>query len=255
VNHSVTCYPSPGKAKARMLCEAFAGGCKGRVADYRVLLSGPAFFYGVVAATYPLWKRVSDEGRDWYYADNSYFDRGRQAYYRVTRNKLQISDLSPPDFKRLDALGVKVKPWRTEGSHVVVCEQSDAFMKLCGYGSGWLDKTVAELRLYTDRPLRIRRWCRDKGKMMLSLREDLNGAWALVTHMSAASNEALTQGVPVFITGRCAASPMSSGPLSAIEKPLLRDGVLEWAAGLAANQWTVDELKSGKCWRDLNGSQ
>ena len=176
MNHSVVCYPSPNKAKARMVCEAFAAGCGGRLAEAKALLDGSAFFYGVVNETLPIWNAVCAQGREYFYADNSYFDRGRQAYYRITRNALQVSTVQPPDHKRLQVLGAKVKPWRTAGTHIVVCEQSDPFMRLCGYGGGWLTRTVTELRKHTDRPLRIRRWNRDKGKMLATLRGDLDGA-------------------------------------------------------------------------------
>lgn len=252
-NRLTISYPTPEKAKAHMICEAFARGCGGAVSDPRGgLKDGDAFFYGVVPATKPVWDAAIAKGRDWYYADNAYFDKGRQAYYRVTKNDFQISELVRPDYDRLDMLGIKVKPWRTSGEHIVVCEQSEAFMRLCGYGGGWLDKMINELKMHTDRPLRIRRWNRDKGKLLATLRVDLVNAWALVTHMSAAANEALITGVPVFVTGRCASAPMASADLSAIESPRMPDGVTEWAAGLAANQWSIDEISGGQCWRYLN---
>jgi hypothetical protein len=248
----VTCYPTPEKAKAHMVCSAFARGCDGIVSDARIgLRDGDAFFYGLVPATRSIWLDAIAKKRDWYYADNAYFDKGRQAYYRVTKNDFQIHEWARPDYDRLERLQIRPRPWRDSGAHIVLCEQSEAFMRLCGYGTGWLDKTIEELRKYSDRPLRIRRWNRDKGKMLATLKADLNGAWALVTHMSAAANEALLAGVPVVVTGNCAARPMASTVLSEIESPRMPDGIMDWAAGLAANQWTVEELENGKCWSDL----
>ena len=250
---SVTCYPTPGKAKALMICDAFARGASGAVRDPRHgAQPGAAFFYGVVDATARIFNTVRDEGRDWYYADNAYFDRGRQAYFRVAKNAFQLSKIVPGDYKRLDRAGVKIKPWRTTGEHVVVCEQSAAFMRLCGYEGDWTSEVLAQLKQVTSRPVRLRAWNRDKGKMMATLKADLVGAWALVTHMSASANEALLAGVPVFVTGPCAALPMSNTTWQHIDNPVLYEGREEWAAGLVANQWTLDEMKSGKCWRDLN---
>lgn len=254
---SVTCYPSPGKAKAAMMCQAFAKGCGGTVADPRHgLRPGAAFFYGVVNETRALFDRARAEGRDWFYADNSYFDRGRQGYFRVTRNAFQVSTLMPPNYLRLDQIAAKVKPWREKGEHVVMCEQSDAFMELSGYTGEWTRDVLLALG-GINRAIRVRKWNRDKNKMMATLKADLAGAWALVTHMSAASNEALLVGVPVFVTGACAAVPVASGTsiadLVSINEPWLPGGRSEWAAGLAGQQWTIDEIKSGKCWRDLNG--
>jgi hypothetical protein len=268
---SVTCYPTPGKQKALGICEAFARGAGGSVRDPRHgVQPGAAFFYGVVDATARIFETVRNEGRDWYYADNAYFDRGRQSYFRVTKNAFQLSKVVPGDYKRLDRAGVKIKPWRETGEHIVVCEQSAAFMRLCGYKGDWTSDVIAQLKQVTSRPLRVRTWNRDKGKMLATLKRDLigvraapateflpaveevPGAWALVTHMSAAANEALLAGVPVFVTGPCAALPMSNTDWRHIDNPVLYDGREEWAAGLVANQWTLDEMKSGKCWRDLN---
>lgn len=254
---NVVCYPSPGKAKASMICEAFAAGCGGVVADYRKgLQPGAAFFYGVVSETRKLFEQARARG-DWLYCDNSYFDRGRQAYFRVTKDAFQISKIGAADYKRMDDIGAKVKPWRTEGSHILVCEQSAAFMELCGFGANWTNGIVDILSKYTDREIRVRSWNRDKGKMSATLKEDLRNAWALVTHMSAAANEALLVGVPVFVTGECAAMPVASGTaieaLRRIENPPLLGGRSEWAAHLVTQQWTPDEMRNGKCWRELNG--
>ena len=250
----ISCYPTPNKAKSFMLCDAFAKGCGGAVVDPRAATPSDAFFYGVVPATRDAFNLTRANGCHWYYADNSYFDRGRQAYYRITRNAFQVSGFCAPNFSRFDALGARIKPWRATGSHIVVCEQSAAFMELCGYGSGWLDHVVTSIKAHTDRPVRIRRWIRDKAKLAETLRVDLADAWAMVCHMSSAANEALLQGVPTFVTGECAASPMSLSDLSKIESPAMNDGREVWAAGLAANQWTVEEIKSGDAWRSLNGS-
>lgn len=256
---SVVCYPSPGKAKAAMICEAFAAGCGGVVADpRRGLRPGPAFFYGVVSETRALFDQVRAEGRDWYYADNSYFDRGRQGYFRVTKNAFQVSDLAAPDYSRFDQIGAKVKPWRGAGEHIVVCEQSAAFMELSGYSGNWTQDILTVLAGHTTRPMRLRKWDRDKNKMMTTLKADLQNAWVLVTHMSAAANEALLVGVPVFITGLCAAGPVASGTtfgdLAQIETPRYPGGRSAWAAGLAAQQWTIDEIKTGRCWGGLNAN-
>lgn len=255
---SVTCYPSPGKAKARLLCDAFAEGCGGAVADPRHgLQDGAAFFYGVVPETRALFERARAEGRDWYYADNAYFDRGRQGCFRITKNAFQCTRVLEPDYKRMDSIGIKVLPWREQGAHVVVCEQSAAFMELSGYKGNWTADVLEALSRVTAREIRLRKWNRDKAKMAATLKDDLKGAWALVTHMSAAANEALLMGIPVFITGAAAAAPVASGTtfeeLPEIEAPVLLGGRSEWAAALCAKQWTVDEITNGKCWRDLNG--
>ena len=246
----LTCYPQPGKAKSRLVLDAFAAGAGGRIANQTTALeAGSAAFYGVVGIEHLVRLSVA-EGRDWFYGDNSFFDAGRGRFYRFARNAVQIARPAPPDHARLAALGVEVKPWKKVGRHIVVVEQSEHFLNLVG-AKHWLLRVLTDLKLHTDLPLRVRRWSRDKASAAVTLRQDLEGAWALVTHMSAAANEALLAGVPVFTSGPCAASPMASGQLSEIERPRYPEGREDWAAGLANSQWTLDEMRSGMAWRAL----
>ncbi len=254
---SVTCYPSPGKGKSKSLLGAFAAGAGGRVVDGvpAALEPGPAAFYGVVKETRHLWEQVRRERRAYYYLDNSYFDCARGKAYRVTRNALQAFETQPPARERFAALGVCVQPWRRSGRHILVCPQSDAFMRdMCTWSGGvnaWQEEVLESLRIHSDRLIIMRHWSADKVGLGKTLVEDLKNAWALVTHSSAAAITALLAGVPVFVTGLCAATPMASGALERIESPLYPDGRTDWAAGLAGAQWTVDEIRDGTAWRAM----
>jgi len=213
---------------------------------------GPAAFYGLIGIEWMLRSSIA-EGRTFYVGDNSFFDASRGRYFRFARNAIQQSTLAAPDHERLKALGVAVKPWRKDGRHVVVVEQSEHFLKLVG-ADQWLLKVLNTLKGLTDRTIIVRHWSRDKAGAARGLQLDLKNAWALVTHMSAAANEALLAGVPVFTSGACAATPMSSGELEKIETPRYPDGREDWAAGLANSQWTLEEIRNGTAWRRLNGT-
>jgi hypothetical protein len=257
VSHSVVCYPQPNKKKSRDVLEAFAAGCGGRVMLYptEVLEPGPAAFYGVVGIE-TAYRQAIDAQRDVYYVDNAFFDVARGKQFRVGKNELQRSRLAPPNWDRLHALGVEIKPWRRDGRHVVVVMQSDHFMENVarwpGGALGWQQHVLEALKPHTDRLIVLRHWTRDKLERAKTLHHDLQDAWAVVTHMSAAANEAVLAGVPVFVTGPCAALPMGLSDLSAIERPRRPDGRREWAAGLAGAQWSLDEFKNGMAWRALN---
>jgi hypothetical protein len=262
VNPSVTCYPIPGKPKALRLCEAFAagvhaGGGKAEICTEppAKLQPGAAVFYGVRPAVAHLWEQAKREGRDWYYIDNAYFDVARERYFRVTKNALQCSGAGtvPVDMEwRFGALGLQVQPWRQFGGHIVICPQSDEFMKVvAGWTGGWLDQIRAELRTLTPRRLVVR----EKGKGR-PLAADLIDAWALVTHSSAAANEAVLAGVPAFVTGRCATGPvsMNQGIRSfrrIEERPWGFDARRVWGEILARSQWTLDEITKGDAWKAL----
>ena len=238
-----------------MILTAFAAGSKGTVkaTASSVLLPGAAAFYGLVGIEHLLRLAIA-ESRDWYYGDNSYFDSTRAKFYRFTKGWFQtVKPKIAPDYAKLKVLGISPKPWKKDGRYIVVVEQGAHFLDLCGAGRGWLDSALVEIGRVTDRPVRVRRWTRDKAKAAATLHADLNDAWALVTHMSAAANEALLAGVPVFTSGRCSATPLASGALANLDRPLYPDGREEWAARLVASQWTIDEIRAGIAWGRLNG--
>ncbi|HSW83548.1 MAG TPA: hypothetical protein VLH12_08740 [Usitatibacter sp.] len=251
----LTAYAQPEKAKSVRLIEAFAQGCGGQVASTwsTRLEPGDAAFYGVRPEWLHLWEQAKAEGRDWYYIDNAYFDCVRERYFRITRNALQCDGLqacwSGDGAARFADLGITIGDWRRDGAHVLVCPQTDDFMRTMGGGDDWLGSTLATLRMHTDRELRVRR----KGEKR-PLAEDLRGAWALVTHMSCAAVEALVAGVPVFCTGRCAGRWMGTSDLSLIEEPLYPERRRKWAETLAENQFNISEIESGYAWRALTGA-
>ncbi len=208
-------------------------------------------FYGVRPAVRHLWEQAKREGRDWYYIDNAYFDCVREVYFRVTRNALQVDGLCATwadGSNRFRALGLKVRDWQRDGKHIVICPQSDEFLRgVGGYDGDWLVDATKALRQLTARPFRIR-----MKREHRPLAEDLRGAWALVTHMSCAAVEALLAGVPVFCTGRSSARWMGIGSLDRIESPVYPERRESWAAVLAANQWTLDEIRAGDAWKAWN---
>lgn len=247
---SVTCYAQPDKAKSQRVLEAFAAGCGGRMASTTAirLEPGDVAFYGVRRAWLHLWRQAQAEGRRVYYLDNAYFDADRERRFRVGVGVVQQHRFPP---RAYPPFGRPIAPWRVGGGHVVVCPQSAEFMTTVEQiHEPWAEWVTRRLKVHTTREIRVR----GKGDPR-PLAEDLRGAHALVAHTSAAANEALLAGVPVFVTGLCAALPMASTDLGAIERPRFPDGRERWAAALAAHQWTLDEMRSGQCWDALATSQ
>lgn len=249
---TVTAYPVANKPKSAEICEAFIAGCGGAVATGSPrLLSGPAFFYGVDSSNEHLWLEArADPGRVWYYADNSFFDSARGKYFRVSKNRLQHCGYGTSDGERFRALGIEMKPWREAGDHVVVCPQSDHFMRtIVGFRGDWTREIVGALKTLTSRPVVVREWQRDKGKAAKTLPADLDGAHALITWSSAAAVTAVLAGVPVVVGGDCAAAPMAGQMFKLDQLP--RKDRENWAGVLADQQWTLDEFARGDAWRAL----
>jgi hypothetical protein len=181
---------------------------------------------------------------------------------------------APPDMTRLAALGIAVRDWRRAGElgdAVLIALQSPYwYLRHDTTLGAWFDTTLAEIRRVTDRPVLVRCKARFAAETWVALgaeairvradqpadvAADLARAWCVVTHSSAVAVDAILAGIPAFVTHPCAASMMASGKLADIEAPGCMHGVQHWAAWLAANQWTLDEMRRGKCWADLTRNE
>jgi hypothetical protein len=251
-------YAAKGKAKARVVCEAFVHGAGGQGVCQpppQRLRPGAACFFGVTEPTRHLWHQARRENRDWYYLDNAYFDTVRGRLFRAVRCGVQATGLERPDWRRFARLGLEIQPWKRTGRHILVVVQSNTYMSVvAGKGSGWWENALAEIRMHTDRPIVLRGWRSNKMALAKTLRESLVDCWALVTWSSAAANEAILAGVPVFVAGECAASKMGLSDFSRIEFPVYPEGRARWAAALAGQQWSLDEFRKGVAWRALQAA-
>lgn len=242
------------KGKSLALCRAFAEGCQGTVIQAAPeLRAGPAVFYGVDDTNVHLWKQVREENRPYFYIDNSWFDATRGKYFRIARNAVQHSGEGTSNGDRWRKLGLPVAQWRGAGDHLVLCPQSESFMRtIVGMTTDWTNDTRQALAQLTPRPLRVRGWSADKGKLAATLEHDLKGAHALITHSSAAAITAILSGVPAICTGQCAATPMA-GTLRDVQWPPMPsyEARWHWASVLADAQWTPHEMSNGTAWRML----
>lgn len=244
----IVCYAQPEKLKSRMVLEAFAMGCGAEMASTHVqeLLPGAAVFYGVRPPWMHLWHQAKREGREWWYIDNAWFDRARERFFRIGHNAVQ-SWAPASDGARLQELGIEVQPWRRRGRNIIVCPQTDEFMRTVARDPSWRYVVKSRIAAHTDRPIVER----VKGSKR-PLAEDLVDAWLLVAHSSAAAVEALLAGVPVIVTDPSCAAAAFATSFEGIESPVLLDGREEWAARLADSQWTLEEMKKGAAWKAMN---
>lgn len=228
--------------------KAFALGCGGRVTTNMDHFDGPIAMFGSPHLTEVL-NRAIAEGRTWYYGDHAYFARFR--FFRVTRNAYQHDGRGETTGIRFNRIGIEIEPWR-KGRDILVCPPDRAYASRNGFDAEtWKRETLDKLRRHTDRPIRFRNRVGAE-RNPVTLRMDLENCHALVTHHSNSAVEALCIGVPVFVTGICAARSMAEADLSKIETPHYPDDRRRWAGVLADNQWTLTEMKQGKAWRHLN---
>jgi hypothetical protein len=177
-------------------------------------------------------------------------------------------DVDPNRWTKISTnLGLSLKPYRTNGNHILVCCQRNGGWSMKGMSvNEWLNKTVVTLRSLTDRPIVVRVHPGDKKwrqwfklpahpNVTLSqrhIKEDLQNAWASVVYNSSPSVASLIEGVPTFVTDPQPEFSQVNGvcntTLKRIEDPKLYDRK-EWIERLSMCHWNFDELKSGEAWQ------
>ena len=238
-------HPVPGKAKSDLICRAFAAGAPRSA-------KGHVFFgtEGQMSA----FKHAKAGKEDWWYCDNSYFDKHRGTYFRVTKNALQVDPRGKTsDGSRFARLGVEIKPWRARDDGVILlCPQSDDFMKsTLGLPYDWVADVSRRLASFGAVGVTVRPWNRDKLKANEILHEALSTVRLLISHSSSASITAMLEGVPTI--SEAGAAHTLTGPLikESLDHPPRPEGRLEFAQVLADNQFTLDEFRNGKAWQWL----
>jgi lipopolysaccharide biosynthesis glycosyltransferase len=197
-------------------------------------------------------------GRDFYYIDTGYFGNGRKkTYHRITKNNMQyLGEVRHRDRDRLASTGVSPRKFRP-GANILLAPPSQKLLMCYDIDlDRWLEDTIAQIRLYTDREIIVRNKAsrsvrQSTDTMEMALERNVH---CLVTFSSIAAVEALCLGKPAIVLGPSAAAPVCSQSLKDIENPFIPslDEVEEWLANLAYCQFTEPEMRDGTAWRILN---
>lgn len=222
--------------------EAFAKGSGGELSTHYKTGDWAGF---CTPEVWPDMLRARDNGFNFYYGDHGYF--GRHQFYRITKNALQHDGRGHSDCERFRWFGIEIKP-RRHGSHIVICPQSEVFFQMWGINRDfWLQSVKAEIQKYSDRQIIVR-----TKRDFKSFHQAIKNAHAVVCFTSNAAVDAILEGVPAICLGECAASIMAEKKIENIENPYFKNDRLEWAGVLADNQWTLNEIRSGDAWEQLN---
>lgn len=235
-----------GKQKSHDICDAFLQGApKGEKGSV---------FYGADQSNFHHWQRIRSSGEPYYYIDNAYFDKTRGTHFRITQGAIQHDGQGQSSGERFRALALQIKPWRTDGEHIVVCPQSDSFMRdIAEWKGNWLSDAVRTMALFSNRRFKVRNWDRNKSILMATLAEDLKNAWILVTYSSAAAINALLAGIPVSAAE--GAAYLMGVNIKHIEQPIYPEDRERFFGVLADQQFTLDEMKDGTAWRMLKSGE
>ena len=258
-------YQARGHKYDPILTE-FIHGCGGVASDWdkEQHTDRPLVIRGLGGSSRKALNHCLETGRTFYAIDTGYFGNGKiKKWHRVTENALQnYGPILERPTDRARSLGYKFRKFKGEGRKILVAPPSEKVMRFFGQLSPeeWVEKTVKELKQYTDRPIEIRlkpiraeRWQVGTNSMADALADDV---FCLVTYNSIAALEALMEGKPAVVLGRNAAEVIAETDIKNVDNPRIptKDEMDALMAHLAYCQFTIPEMRSGYAWRILNES-
>jgi hypothetical protein len=243
--------------------ESFVVGAGGYISsiDAERNTSSPLVIRGLSNTSQRALQLCVSTDRNFYTIDTGYLQptvTKLKMYHRVTRGALQnLGPIVNRPYDRLEKL-----MWRyrepTAGTKILVCPPSEKVMKFYNKDlNKWLEETLADIKLYTDRPVEIRlkptRFDRVTSNTIWSALDDVH---CLVTFNSIAATEALLYSVPAITLAPNAASILGHTPIQDIDQVQIpsKDAITQFAAHLSYCQFTVPEMQNGYAWNILNES-
>lgn len=209
-----------------------------------------------------------DAGKPVIFLDKGYFNRGRgvdhMRYFRMAINSTQPAAYFRMDLPsdRLEDLGDTVRLRKpVHGRFIMIAGSSERY-------SRWHDlpapddyarEVLSQIRQHTARDVLYRPKPKIKNvgpidgaqfNQNTPLKHSLPFLHALVTHGSGAAVDAVQAGVPVFALGDHADRQLGNVSLAQIENPRMNteDERRAWLAGMAYQQWDVDEMRTDRFW-------
>jgi len=167
--------------------------------------------------------------------------------------------------------GVDLKPWRTEGNHILIlCQRPKGWNMLGNDQDQWLDKMISKIRKHSQRPIVVRMHPGDGtrfkqiekiqkryGKAVSisekeNIRDELINCWCAIGFNSTPNVVSAISGVPVYLEDpkHSWAADIAFTDLSLVENPPLLDRS-QWIKKIANIHWSNDEVVQGKLWQAI----
>lgn len=251
-----------GKKKSEDLAEAMRAGWPQRamiVRDPEAVPEGFApIFIGMRPQIAALIHGCREAERPFLTIDNGYFRPYKQGgYFRATVNALQVSapgtaEWGEQDPARWNALNLDIEPWRGGGDHILLVLQSESWyqMVLGEKRVLWVHRATNRIAQHTGRTIRIRDKPLKGRPPVAALEDDLRDCHAVAGLSSALLLEAQRRGFQTLAIGESAASHLAA-PISRLDAGDWRPERAPHFAWLANNQWTAEEMASGRLHADL----
>ena len=231
------------------------------------------FFWGLGANNLKEIAQVKEKGEEWWYVDVGYiteqitryplpiindYDR---TYFRIVKGGMHIRGGTPKDGSRHRTLihqgiDAEFKGWNQgECNHILLAPSSQT---VCFYNNqmtqeDWIREVGEEIRIYTDRLIRMRNKPRPNNEWWgTDIKDELKDCRCLVTNMSLAAVDAVLNKVPVVTHKNNVCYPLS-GNTANIENPrnIGRKEVTTWLNSISNHQFTIQEIEDGLAYKTL----
>ena len=209
-----------------------------------------------------------------------HYSRKEHEWHRYSLNTVYpdtgtyfFKDFDPKKWDRFSTWhNVELKPWRSNGEHILILAQRPKGFNMFTNQDDWLDNTIIKIRQRSQRHIMIRmhpgdgtrfkqieklqkRYAKEfkYGLMSISehadIRDALANCWCSVGYASTPNVVSAIEGVPVYVEEpeKSWARDVCFNDLSLIENPPMpsRD---HWVHKIAAIHWSNDEVRSGELW-------
>ena len=230
--------------------------------NYDATAPEPIVLRGILK--HKLMKQCWEDERDFYYMDSGYLGNykspinpnGWKWFHRIVKNDLQHNQIIDRPSDRWEALRYKIPSWKKSGRNILVVMPSEKPAKFYGIDiEQWREQVINTLKQHTDRPIVVREKASRPERIIKTIYEELDNAYAVVTLQSIAATEAVLYGVPAFGLAPNAGTPVALDDITKIEQPYYADSdlVYKWACHLAYGQFHINELKNGTAKKILMG--
>ena len=231
------------------------------------------FFWGLGQNNIGLIKDCERLGEEWWYVDVGYFTEQitrypkpeihnhARTYFRIVKGSIHTQGGVLTDGKRLNELRDKgivgIYPGWAEGrKKVLVCPSSPTVTYHINNTTQeeWIETTVKELKKYTKREIVVRNKPRPNNQWWdKPIIEDLKDTHCVVTNMSLAAVDAVTNYVPAITHEKNVASSVTTTDLSMIETPYKPNvtSMREWMTIMSEHQFTLNEIGTGVAYETL----
>lgn len=173
----------------------------------------------------------------------------KKTWHRLVRNNLHHSKMFEVPVDRLNNFESFPLPWRGDGEKILLIEPGQFSAKTFNVDiKEWTNRTIKEIRKYTDKKIVIREKLSKKVRKNLH-RELLDEDYHCIVNINSnASVEAIWAGIPAITLHTHISNSVTRNKISDINN-LFKGNIANWIAYLSYCQFTEEELTSGKAYK------